>query len=171
MVRKRSIEIFIYSLIKRYIDRQKIVQNAMIDLRPDLVVLANGLNQTEEILNLSKKHLNIPQNGYWGDNQEWLYYIHGFGCKLTNASSGEPIEWDAPDILIFDRFWFVNNLRWYMVRYSKNKDVIALSSRVVKSGREMQEVIFDIIDRLKTSGSLTNPNLLNPNKYRVSDDL
>lgn len=50
------------------------------------------------------------QSGIWRGT--WKHWAHGHGCRLTHLETGEPIEWDAPDLLAFDDSWFGNHLEW-----------------------------------------------------------
>ena len=57
---------------------------------------------------------NLPQIGIWRDNEnnEWRYSLHGGGCRLTNIKTGEPIDWDCPDVNSYDRYKFTYHLEW-----------------------------------------------------------
>jgi hypothetical protein len=59
---------------------------------------------------------NISQGGTWKDseNNEWRYFLHGGGCRLTNLETGEPIDWDCPDTNSYDKHKFFYHLEWQM---------------------------------------------------------
>jgi hypothetical protein len=103
--------------ISLFIERQMVVLEIMQQMRPDLLALA-GATDAESVLAgfaLSEKHGSVPQKGIWThENQEWEYFFHGLGCRLIHMDSGEPIEWDAPDVSSFDKEWFLNWYRWYL---------------------------------------------------------
>ena len=58
--------------------------------------------------------MKLPQRGIWHDSEqnEWEYYLHGGGCKLTNVETGEPINWDAPNVNSFTQMFFERHLLW-----------------------------------------------------------
>ncbi len=57
---------------------------------------------------------NLPKEGIWRDSEqnEWRYSLHGGGCLLTNVKTGEPIDWDCPDVNVSDTFKFMKHLIW-----------------------------------------------------------
>ena len=59
---------------------------------------------------------NLSQSGVWRDNEnnEWRYFLHGGGCRLTNIKTGEPIDWDCPDVNSYDRHKFSYHLEWQL---------------------------------------------------------
>ncbi len=63
---------------------------------------------------------NLSQSGIWidKDRNEWEYYLHGQGCMLVNKLTGEPIDWDAPDVKSYKLFFFWRHLIWQL-RYPK----------------------------------------------------
>jgi hypothetical protein len=107
--------------ISLFIERQMVVLEIMQQMRPDLLALA-GATDAESVLAgfaLSEKHGSVPQKGIWThENQEWEYFFHGLGCRLVHMDSGEPIEWDAPNVSSFDREWFLNWYGWQQARDS-----------------------------------------------------
>jgi hypothetical protein len=58
----------------------------------------------------------LPQSGIWQDreNNEWRYFLHGSGCRLTNVKTGEPIDWDCPDVNKYDKWKFMFHLMWQL---------------------------------------------------------
>jgi len=58
----------------------------------------------------------LPQSGIWRDseNNEWRYFLHGSGCRLTNVNTGEPIDWDCPDVNKYDKWKFMFHLMWQL---------------------------------------------------------
>ena len=58
----------------------------------------------------------LPQEGVWrdGENNEWRYFLHGSGCRLTNIKTGEPIDWDCPDVNKYDKWKFMFLLIWQL---------------------------------------------------------
>ena len=126
-----------------FIERQKLVAQAMIELGLDLNEVGkfkaaawasgpktknneaiNTMANFEEIEDPYVRELfqvakraserNLSQSGTWQDkeNNEWRYFLHGGGCRLTNIKTGEPIDWDCPDVNSYDRYKFTDHLEW-----------------------------------------------------------
>lgn len=57
---------------------------------------------------------NLPRCGIWRDREqnEWEYSLHGIGCLLKNVKTGEPIDWDAPNVNSYTPMFFEQNLLW-----------------------------------------------------------
>jgi hypothetical protein len=105
--------------ITYYIDRQKIVAQALTDLGFDITTNwsftdANDEQAINAIQKWVARRKEIPSRGVWIDqeNNQWDYYLHGAGCTLTNQKTGEPIEWDAPKLNSFDSFFFFPSIFW-----------------------------------------------------------
>jgi hypothetical protein len=144
----------IYRLVQQFVERQMIVRDAIAELRPSY-------------LGLKLPH-GRPSIGFWGENNEWKYIVHGVGCKLVHRNTGEPIEWDTPHLEIFDRYWFVNWFVWIMNAQRDNVDVASLSSIVVKIQRdELEKFVYRHIDEIKFIEALDYPF---SNKYRLLPD-
>jgi hypothetical protein len=141
----------IYRLVQQFVERQKIVREAIAELRPTYL----GLNLPH----------GRPSIGFWGENNEWKYIVHGMGCKLVHRNTGEPLEWDAPHVEIFDRYWFVNWLVWILNAQPDNVHVACLSPIMVELKRdELEKLVFRQIDKIKFIEMLDYPFY---NKYRL----
>ena len=59
---------------------------------------------------------NLPQHGIWHDHEqnEWKYFLHGGGCRLVNYKTGEPIDWDCPDVNSYDKYKFLCHFEWQL---------------------------------------------------------
>ena len=72
--------------------------------------------RTQKMLQLALQasERKIPQSGVWLDKEknEWRYFLHGSGCRLTNLKTGEPIDWDCPDVNKYDVWKFMFHLMW-----------------------------------------------------------
>jgi len=129
-----------------FIERQKLVAQAMIELgldldevgefgafawasNPEAEKLSAQDKITQEIakandprtrkmlqLALRASERTLPQSGVWrnGENSEWRYFLHGSGCRLTNIQTGEPIDWDCPDVNKYDKWKFMFHLMWQL---------------------------------------------------------
>jgi len=109
-----------YKIVRYFLERQKLVARAMLDIHPGPLRMAGrhilGI-QIEpyyqrwlERIDTDENFHSNWQSGIWLD--EWKHWAHGYGCRITNLKTGEPIEWDAPDLLAFDQYWFWNHVEW-----------------------------------------------------------
>src|SRR5260221_9955628 len=137
-------------LVQQYVNRQQIVSEVIHQLRPDLVMLSEHVlsEQTvwtqewqewlERFEQQQKLVASIPQRGYWGPNQEWLYFFHGGGCKLVHVLTGEPINWNLPDLDRFDKFWFLEYLNWLLSQDTLNDFASAIKVAYDNSSGALQ---------------------------------
>ena len=132
-----------------FIERQKLVAQAMMELGLDLQEVAEfkalawasgkksdiALNIEEiedpyarKIYQVAKRasERNISQSGIWKDseNNEWRYFLHGGGCCLTNLQTDEPIDWDCPDTNSYDRYKFFYHLEWQLTSSERAEKLI-----------------------------------------------
>jgi hypothetical protein len=139
-----------------FIERQKLVAQAMSELGLDLNEVAefksaawssrpksNPVINLEEIQDSYTRKLyqvakraserNLSQIGVWQDveKNEWRYFLHGGGCRLTNLATGEPIDWDCPDTNSYDRYKFFYHLEWQMTS-SERVEKLSFSRNVEK---------------------------------------
>jgi len=98
----------VYRLVVQFVQRQELVYQLLRQLRPRFVPKPG-----EHPPRLTRKAATATQRGRWG---EWRYRIHGGGCELVHDTTGEPIQWDSPDVRRFDPNWFVDWVRWYAAR-------------------------------------------------------
>jgi hypothetical protein len=108
------------NLIAFFLERQRVVALAMLDIHPGPLQMAGTHILGIEIepyvrtwrgkMKRSRRFRRNWQSGIW--RGEWKHFAHGFGCLLTNLHTGEPIEWDAPDLQAFEKWWFWNHLEW-----------------------------------------------------------
>ena len=144
-----------------FIERQKLVAQAMTELGLDLNEVAefksaawsSGANSNKDDFQTSRtspepenayvrklfqvakraSERNLSQIGTWRDseNNEWRYFLHGGGCRLTNLGTGEPIDWDCPNVNSYDKYKFFYHLEWQMTA-SERADKFKLSRSVEK---------------------------------------
>lgn len=59
---------------------------------------------------------NLQKEGTWRDSEEneWDYSLHGGGCLLTSVKTGEPIDWDCPDVNAYNTFKFMKHMFWQL---------------------------------------------------------
>jgi hypothetical protein len=107
-------------IIEHFLQRQKLVALAMLDVHPTALRLAGThilgieiepyVTKWQDKLDADMDFARNWQSGLWRGT--WKHWAHGVGCRLTHIESGEPIEWDAPNLLAFDEGWFGNHLGW-----------------------------------------------------------
>jgi hypothetical protein len=153
-----------------FIERQKLVAQALVELGLDLNEVAEfksaawssggklkGDNshiasvspdnaQVQVLFQVAKRALekNLSQSGIWRDheNNEWQYFLHGGGCRLTNRKTGEPIDWDCPDVNSYDKYKFLHHLEWQLSS-SERADKLTISRRLEKT--ELESLINEIV--------------------------
>jgi hypothetical protein len=103
----------VYTLIKKFIELQKLAFDAIVELRPDRAVTWGMIPVASLPIDFKwPDKSSIVFRGDWGKAKEWHYFLHGGGCRLIHKVTAEPIEWDAPNIQRFDRYWFANWVKW-----------------------------------------------------------
>ncbi len=173
-----SLEASMLSLVKLFVERQAIVLDTMRDLRPDIIMQIEKRDNSEFWAGWTREswqafvleNIRKPATGYWGDNNEWAYFLHGGGCRLTHTKTGEIIQWDAGSLRRFDWHWFVDYLNWLLKgRFENNEDVrrvkLALHYVEVNDDEWTQQVadhrlkleaqVFPILEQLVEKGFLS----------------
>jgi hypothetical protein len=173
IMRLTTLQSAMYSLIWEYVDRQQIALQALNQLRPDLIFFshrtaADDENEDEaflqEFIRLNRLYTNVPYNGEW---EEWEYVIHGMGIRLIHTVTKQPIEWDAPNVLCFDRYWLVNYLEWYTAFDVEDEALRIIHDAYRNYQGRFRDFTFDIIDQLQRIGVLLRPKSDNWNKFVI----
>src|SRR5690242_15998807 len=94
-----SLQTATHHLIEKFVERQKLPYEVIKKFRPYWVGLSDRRS--------NKEYISATGHGHWGQDNEWDYYLHGVGCKLTHKITGEVINWDASNLKHFDPYWFV----------------------------------------------------------------
>lgn len=155
----------VHVLVIEFVHKQSLVLQAMRDLRPDIVMRYTGDGTPEERARLTGTLRRRPARGTWGNHNEWEYFLHGGGCRLTHTVTCEQIEWDVGALNRFDRSWFVN-----YVDSMLNREVISESISVVKSYCEnadvsLEELLFSVLAQLSDACILST--LGSHNRYTL----
>jgi hypothetical protein len=138
----------VYSLVTRFVQRQKLALAALSEIRPDL------LGGPGKPVRPSKEDIKSTQSGYWGRDKEWRYFLHGRGCRLVHTVTGEPIEWDAPDVQRFDPHWFVNWLNWLRAQKDTSEAIRMIETEGKERNMDVQILILNVLDELGQAGVL-----------------
>jgi len=159
---KEQIKAELREALAYFIERQKLVAQAMMALGLDLKEVAEfkslaWSSHSDEDVHLSRSNVepedsylkklfqvakraserNLPQSGMWrnSSNNEWRYFLHGGGCRLLHAETGEPIDWDCPDENSYDLYKFKAHLAWQL-SFSERADTLPLSRTLEKDTLE-----------------------------------
>jgi hypothetical protein len=153
MVELTPIQISLYKLVEVFVARQEVVLKAMKELRPDIVARYEGTYMPEMLAQLTLEYSRHPQTGYWGENQEWEYFLHGGGCRLTHRTTGEPIEWDVGSLKRFDKTWFVNWLIWLVETFTRSGYADNSSKK-----DKIRDDVYRVLEELEKGNLLTKEN-------------
>jgi hypothetical protein len=83
------------------------------------------------------------QKGIW--KNDWKFWVHGIGCRLTHISTSEPLEWDAPDVHSFRFDWFWHHLLW-RCQFDNEDPIVAKTKDWVTQSSEVA-VEQDLVSR------------------------
>jgi hypothetical protein len=98
---------------------------------------------------------HTPPSGYWGDNNEWQYFLHGGGCRLIHTVTGEPINWNATTVERFDKFWFLDYLLWLFANDPTDAAVATLQPIAPHDAASMRDFTFVLLEQLSQLGKLS----------------
>jgi hypothetical protein len=165
--------------IVHFIERQKLVVQAMKDLDIDLEDVgksgtaiwsqqgsqkplpplpASASGEAKELwaaVKRARSRRPVAQQGVWGDSGEWTYFLHGKGCRLRNTLTGEVIDWDCPDVKAFDPYSLVDHLRWRLETEHENS-LPSIRKWVSHSPDGLDSIVQLLIQMVE--GGLVNPD-------------
>ena len=133
-------------LVARFVQRQALPREVLLEMRPDLLGL------TEE--RASRDVVRSSSHGRWGAEGEWSYRIHGHGCRMEHATTGERIEWDGPDLMRFDPYWFQHWLEWVFASGHGGADAARIAPRLQGVPDERHAQLRGLLDELVQAGVL-----------------
>jgi len=175
-------ELLITELLKaiaHFIERQKLVAQAMRDLDIDLddvgkfgaavwsqqgvreplsslpVLASDEGKELWEAVRRARSKEPVTQQGVWGDSDEWIYFLHGKGCRLRNILTGEVIDWNCPNAKAFDPYSFLDHLHWRLE--TEGESILPRIKEWVSRSPDGSESIIQIIKQMKENG-LINPD-------------
>jgi hypothetical protein len=115
----------------------------------------------------------VTGTGYWGENNEWRYYLHGVGCRLIHTITDEIVDWDASDPYRFDPYWFVEWLSWFLKQNvffrqpTEEKAILTISSMIDEQNKDgFRKKILAVLEQLHQQGRLLCPPDYT-NKYKL----
>jgi hypothetical protein len=145
----------VHNLIKRFVERQSVVLEAMRDLRPDTIMRLERRGSPKVWAELRRAYAREPNIGYWGENNEWKYRIHGLGCHLTHTITGEVIGWDVGSLKRFDWHWFVDYLEWLLKTDDEDNNVKTIKSALQShdiNRDSLRAFILPVLEQLEEAG-------------------
>lgn len=152
----------VIDLVERFVERQRLVQAVMRDLRPDL------LEEDAMRRYAMPTWTNPPPNsGCWGEQNEWRYYFHGCGCELTHVKTGERVDWDAPDVYAFDGHWFVTYVQWCFSNLD-HPMIRQLKNDFCQQEDSLHDFVLTTLQELVCMGVLSQPDPYNWTKFRLN---
>jgi len=142
-----GIQSAVHSLASSFVQRQNFALAALSEIRPDLL--------DENRIRPTKEYIKSTQSGYWGEDKEWRYFIHGRGCRLIHRVTGEPIEWDGPEVQRFDPYWFLNWVVWLLTQEDKSEPIRTIKALCENlHDEDVKTLIFSVLDQLQQAGVL-----------------
>ena len=165
--------------IAHFIERQKLVAQVMKELDIDLEDVgksgatiwsqqgnqaplsslpASASDEAKELweaVRRARSRKPVAQQGFWGNSGEWVYFLHGKGCRLRNTLTGEVIDWDCPNVAAFDPYFFLEHLRWRLEMEEESS--LPTVRKWVSRDPEGLESIIQLIDQMMEEG-LINPD-------------
>jgi len=150
-----SLEVSIFNLIQRFIERQQVTFEAFKALRPAIIEAEHINCDEEKLIKILNMYMDEPWKGHW---QEWSYHFQGAGCRLISSKTSEIIEWEASDVNTFDRYWFVNWLEWLWMFHPHDDGLVMLKDffSYRPNRYDLYEIIFPMLKVLAMEGYITN---------------
>jgi hypothetical protein len=147
-----DVQQLILTLIQQFVERQSIVLEAMKDLYFDPGMWLDETPRSWSILS-RQYSLKSPMGIWIKDSVIWKYRLHGPGCDLVNQETGEPVQWDAPNLRRFDRYWFFNWIYWWI---EQNQDQAVFTTMTVadRKTESFRTYIFKELYQLETLGTI-----------------
>jgi hypothetical protein len=136
----------VYLLVQRYVQRQQISVEMMRKYQSHL---------SETRRSIHRNDVKVTPLGYWGQDDEWEYFLYEGGCKVTHKVSGEVIGWDAPDVSSFNARYFIDWLMWYLNQPANPSNEL-IQDILLKNPYPaiFQKEVLDLLEQLRQAGKL-----------------
>lgn len=98
------------------------------DVIPEQIEKSNDPYEQKMIqLAIQASERKLQQSGIWIDSEknDWKYFLHGSGCLLVNLKTGEPIDWNCPDVNRYDIWKFMSHLMWQLSSLERTGGLIS----------------------------------------------
>lgn len=128
--------------IKQFVQRQELIKQAITDLG----ITENDLSNSGP---LSWTQKNIPQEGIWARDQQWQYFLHGKGCRLSNLATGEVIDWNSTSrfAINIDPYVFIDHLNWRIKQGDSFQHILKATSNKEDGLEFLLPLVFYLIDK------------------------
>lgn len=122
-----------------------------------MFVLADPAISWDEKFLAIEKYKDVPQRGYWGEKNKWLYFFHGNGCRLRHQITEEIIDWDAGQINLFNPYKLAYWVEWRLSTPPQTESVLLISDAMDDdiSLDGVRAFMLPIIDHLHRDGLLS----------------
>ena len=179
----------LYRHLLIFIERQQLVAHAMRDLGLNLDAvgqhgalawgwLAEVPDETRQAwlaelraqeplsLLLHTPSQRVAQQGVWYDptGTAWDYYLHGCGCRLKHQMSGEPLDWDCPDVQSFDPYFFNEYVDWLVRQSGRDVDTEMLRRWL---DQQNGEGVIALIEEMRVDGVIARDETVRGTSYYV----
>ncbi len=141
----------IYNLIQRFVGRQKIVLEAMLDYYYEPDMWRDGAPRAWSIIH-KQYGLKSPLGIWEKDGEKWEYFLHGAGCRLTNLQTHEYLNWDAPNLQRFDRSWFLDWMHWYINDPDHVKGGEDVFNNFPPDREDLRKFVYEILSQIEQAG-------------------
>lgn len=135
------------TLLRRFVARQRLVMELIQSVRPHLLSREDSTTARP-----AKEVMSATARGDWGPLGEWCFHMHGSGCKMVHRLTGEPLDWQAPNIRRFDVYCFLAWVTWYWEQRDVDPEVKRLRSHLESAG--IHAGLKDALTRLADLGLL-----------------
>ena len=156
----QEVEDVILELIKEFVGRLGIVQEAVFHLHPFIMWKTWNKKKSrtpQEKATFMKKTHNMPWSGIW--KNIWTFRVRPLGCELRHIHNGEPLRWDVGERNGFDKYWFIHWLEWRLKNKEVNISVLYMKKNIeVTNITDLERLVFPVLERLCSTHKLTKPN-------------
>jgi hypothetical protein len=144
-----AIQAAVLELLHYYIERQTVARDVLLARRPDLLAAAEDDPDTEA---LTAEFDGAPLYGRMGP---WQYSIHGTTITLSNTRTGEPIDWEPPDLNQFDRSAFAIYVGWFLKVDPDNLYGQRIREYLAFTHMGVQAFVYQTLEQFHQSGLLS----------------
>jgi hypothetical protein len=143
-----AIQTAIYTLLEKFVERQKIPYEVIKKYRAFFVDPSQRRSH-------DKEYWRSTALGFWGDANEWKYFLHGAGCHVTHIETGEVIGWDAATLTRFDPYWLADWIHWYAAYHPDDPLSLVVAPLIANDHSDTAKNLFPILDQLHQLGKLS----------------
>lgn len=160
------LQMSIFRLTERYIDRQKVIGEAFRALRPAVLETALSGCGESDMMSALMRYTDSPWRGQWNG---WSYQFQGMGCRMIHQQTREIIEWEVCEMKSFDRYWFVNWIEWLWMFNPDDPEIQILNDLYAfrPDRYQLYNLVFPMLRLLTSEGWLANDGV-HDNLYTIA---